>query len=51
MSRIWHSDWYAVRARRRRMLLPPRAANRAGVVGHRRLEADALLRLWRRGEA
>jgi len=48
MVRIWHSDWYSFRARERRMLLPPRSANKAGVVGHGRLEADALRRLWER---
>lgn len=48
MVRIWHSDWYCLRARQRRMLLPPRSANKAGLLGHRRLEAGALRRLWER---
>ena len=46
MRKLYPLDWYCMRARRRRMLLPPRAANKAGLTGHRRLEADALRRLW-----
>jgi hypothetical protein len=41
-------DAYWQRAQLGRLLPEPRAGNKAPVVGHRRLNAEALRRLWMR---